>query len=95
MHFVVHCLDNQDALSLRLSNYNAHKAYLASGEVTTIISGPLLADDGETMIGSLFIFEAADKESVIAFNANDPFTKAGVWRAVEIHPFLMRVDNRK
>jgi len=36
------------------------------------------------MIGSLFIFEAADKESVIAFNANDPFTKAGVWCAVEI-----------
>jgi uncharacterized protein len=94
MRFVVHCLDKPGALPLRLANYEAHKSYLAAGSVATVVSGPLVADDGETMIGSMFIFEAATKEDVVAFNSGDPFAKAGVWETVNIHPFLMRVDNR-
>ncbi len=92
--FAVHCLDHADALPRRLASYEAHKAYLASGSITTVISGPLLAADGETMIGSLFVFSADSIEDVKAFNAADPFTAADVWRNVEIHPFLLRVDNR-
>ena len=94
MRFVVHCLDKPGALPLRLANYEAHKSYLAAGSVATVVSGPLVADDGETMIGSMFIFEATTKEDVVAFNSGDPFAKAGVWGTVYIHPFLMRVDNR-
>jgi uncharacterized protein len=94
MRIVVHCLDKPDALPVRLANYEAHKAYLASGKVATVISGPLLADDLETMIGSMFIFEAETIDDVVAFNREDPFAKAGVWETVSIRPFLMRVDNR-
>ena len=94
MKFVVHCLDHPHALPTRLANYEAHKAYLASAKVATVVSGPLVADDGETMIGSMFIVEAASKAEVVAFNAADPFARAGVWARVEIHPFIMRVDNR-
>lgn len=94
MRFVVHCLDKPDASALRLRHYEDHKAYLAAGDVATIISGPLLAEDGETMIGSLFIFEAGSRAEVEAFNRADPFRRAGVWDSVSIHPFLMRVDNR-
>jgi uncharacterized protein YciI len=46
------------------------------------------------MIGSMFVFEADTKEEIVAFNKADPFTKAGVWKAVNIHPFSKRVDNR-
>ena len=94
MKYVVHCLDKPDGLPLRLTNYKAHKTYLTSRSVKTVVSGPLVADDGQTMIGSMFIFDAASKDEVVAFNAADPFSKAGVWRQVQIHPFLMRVDNR-
>lgn len=94
MRFAVHCLDAEGALPLRLAHYEAHKAHLAAGPVATVISGPLLAEDGETMIGSLFIFEAENRAAVEAFNAADPFNKAGVWARIDIHPFLMRVDNR-
>ena len=94
MRFAVHCVDAEGALPLRLAHYEAHKAHLAAGPVATVISGPLLADDGETMIGSLFIFEAESRAAVEAFNAADPFNKAGVWARIDIHPFLMRVDNR-
>lgn len=94
MLFVVHALDKPDALPRRLANYDAHKAHLATEKVKTVISGPLVADDGETMIGSLFIFEADSREEVEAFYAADPFRAADVWASVLINPFLKRVDNR-
>lgn len=94
MKFAVHCLDHAGKIADRLAHYDAHKSYLGQGTVKTVISGPLLADDNETMIGSLFVFEADDIDAVRAYNANDPFMKAGIWKSVNIHPFLMRVDNR-
>jgi uncharacterized protein YciI len=94
MRFVVHCLDKPDSLPLRLAHYEAHKAYLASAKVATVASGPLVGDDGQTMIGSMFIVDAAHREEVVAFNSADPFNTAGVWGQVQIHAFIMRVDNR-
>lgn len=94
MHYVVHCLDRPGALPTRLAQYDAHKAYLAAAPVRILVSGPLLADDGETMIGSCFLLEASTKSDIEAFNAADPFRKAGVWGEIRIHPFLKRVDNR-
>ena len=94
MKVAVHCLDHPGAIDKRLANYDAHKTYLGSGIVKTVISGPLLADDGETMIGSLFVFEAESVAAVEAFNRADPFNQAGVWAQVSIKQFNLRVDNR-
>ena len=88
MHFVVHCLDKKSALQTRLDNYEKHKAYLAQTPVKTVISGPLVADDGETMIGSCFIVEADSKEAVVAFNAADPFAAAPLASAARAEPVL-------
>jgi uncharacterized protein len=94
MHYVVHCLDHPGAVQKRLAHYEAHKAYLAAAAMKTLISGPLLADDEETMIGSCFLVEAGSLAEVEAFNRNDPFAKADLWRTVSIRPFSKRVDNR-
>lgn len=94
MHYVVHCLDHENAVDKRLAHYDAHKSYLAAADVRTVISGPLLADDNETMIGSMFVLEADDKEAVVAFNRADPFNQANLWKSVSIHPFAKRVDSR-
>jgi uncharacterized protein YciI len=94
MHYVIHCLDHDGAVEKRLSNYGDHKAYLGSAPVKTVISGPLLADDEETMIGSCFIIEAETLAEVVAFNNNDPFKKVGLWKSISIRPFSKRVDNR-
>ncbi len=62
----------------RLAHYEAHKAYLGGPlPVQILISGPLLAEYGETMTGSLFIVEAPDRAAVDAFHAADPFRAAG------------------
>ena len=94
MHYVVHCLDHPGFVEKRLENYDAHKAYLGAADVTIVISGPLLADDEETMIGSMFLLEADSLAEVEEFHKNDPFYAAGIWEKVSIRPFLKRMDNR-
>ena len=94
MHYIIHCLDRPGMLQTRLATYDKHKAYLSQSSITIVISGPLVADDGETMIGSCFLVEAARKDDVLAFHNADPFKSAGVWEQVHIAPFLKRVDNR-
>lgn len=94
MHYVIHCLDHPGAVQKRLDHYDAHKAYLGAAKIKTLISGPLMADDETTMIGSCFVVEAASLAEAEAFNANDPFNKAGLWQTISIRPFLKRVDNR-
>jgi uncharacterized protein YciI len=94
MHFTVYCLDHEGMVDRRRENYDAHKAYLATSPVKTLMSGPLLASDGETMIGSFFLYEADNIEEVVKFNREDPFNKAGIWGSVDIRGFLKRVDNR-
>lgn len=94
MHYVVHCLDHADSSEKRLEHYEAHKKYLLSSSLKTIISGPLLATDGVTMVGSCFILEADNISEVSTFNKNDPFSMANIWKTVSIHAFNKRVDNR-
>ena len=94
MHYVIHCLDHDGAVQKRLDHYEAHKAYLAASPIKTVISGPLLADDETTMIGSCFVVEAASLAEVEAFNRNDPFAAVNLWQTVSIRPFSKRVDNR-
>jgi uncharacterized protein YciI len=94
MHYVIHCLDRPGSVEKRLAHYDAHKAYLADPPVKIVISGPLVAEDGQTMIGSCFLVEADSLAAVEAFNQADPFRKIDLWEQISIHPFLKRMDNR-
>jgi uncharacterized protein len=91
--YVVHALDKPDALRTRLDNYPAHRAYLGGAEALGIriaASGPLVTEDGSAMIGSLFLVEAEAETIVRAFNASDPFAKAGLWASVDIRRFDLK-----
>ena len=94
MHYVIHCLDREGALERRLAHYEAHRSYLSSPSIKIVISGPLLADDEETMIGSMFLVEADSRAEVEEFHRNDPFHAADIWAQVSIRPFNKRMDNR-
>jgi uncharacterized protein len=93
MLFVIHALDRPGGLNVRLSHYDAHKAFLADPSphgVRVVMSGPLTTDDGARMIGSLFLVEAADRAAVERFNRADPFHEAGIWERVTITGFQHR-----
>ena len=93
MLFAIHALDRRGALPQRLAHYDAHRAFLADTGphgVQIILSGPLTADDGATMIGSLFVVEALDRATVERFHEADPFHAAGIWERVTITGFIRR-----
>jgi len=58
--------------------------------VKIVICGPLVSDNGEKMIGSLFLVEARGRDEVEAFNRADPFTATGIWERVSITGFVRR-----
>lgn len=83
--FALTCLDKPDSLQVRLGARQDHLAWVG-GTGMLKLGGPFLDEDGE-MAGSLMIIEADDMAAAKAFNANDPYTKAGLWRSVDIRPF--------
>ena len=92
MLFAIHALDRAGALPTRLANYDAHKAFLSDTlrfGIKIVMSGPLVADDGQAMIGSLFLIEAPSRD-IEAFNRADPFAAAGIWDRVSITGFVRR-----
>ena len=83
---VLHCLDHPDAGEVRAANRPAHLEF-ARGRDEIRMAGPLLSTDGGQMIGSMFVLEVDDIEQARAFNAEDPYTHAGLFQRVEVHPF--------
>jgi uncharacterized protein YciI len=91
--FAVHALDKAEALPRRLEHYSAHRSFIETDQsfgVSVVTSGPLQSDDGETMIGSLFIIEAPSRAEIDAFTKADPFWVEGVWGEVTITRFHRR-----
>lgn len=93
MLFVVHALDRSEALTTRAKHYRAHRAHL-DGALTegleVVSAGPLVADDGETPIGSLLVFEAENRGAVEGFCRADPYQVNGVWETIQIHAYVKR-----
>ena len=86
MLFLVHTRDRAGALDVRLANRDAHIAWLKAAGDRVRAAGPWLGADGE-MAGSLLIVEAADRAALDAWLAEDPYTRAGLFDAVEIAPY--------
>jgi hypothetical protein len=87
MQYAIYCLDKEGHTETRLSNRPAHAEHLKAHNAQLVLAGPLLGDDGATMIGSLLVVEMADRAAVDKFLAADPYTKAGLFQSVSIRPF--------
>lgn len=87
MIYVLMLFDRPDAGDLRQRVRPEHKAYLAQAASHIAFAGPLLADDGRTMIGSLLAIDFVDRPAVDAWLAEEPFTRAGLYGRREIHAF--------
>lgn len=87
MLFAITCLDKPDSLELRLANRAAHLEYSRGNTDKMLVGGPLLADDGQTMIGSLLIIDLPDRAAAEALMANDPYTRAGLFDSITIRPY--------
>lgn len=89
--FALVCLDKPDSLEVRMGAREAHLAWAATQPLK--FGGPFLDAEGR-MVGSLIVVDLADMAAAKAFNAADPYTKAGLWASVEIRPFRVTIDKR-
>lgn len=82
--YVIHCIDDPKAEGVRRANRDAHLAYLGDLGDRLHAAGPTLADDGETMNGSVIVAEFDDKDAARAWAETDPYKRAGLFEAVTI-----------
>lgn len=84
MLFAIFCTDKEDYLDVRMDNRPAHVDYLKAQGDKLIFAGPTLAEDGETMNGSLIVVDFDTLEQVQDFASNDPYAQAKLFDSVEI-----------
>ena len=87
MLFAFHLVDRTDAGELRARVRPEHKDYLAKVAQQIAFAGPLLADDGQTMVGSLLVIDFADRAAAQAWLQQEPFTRAGLYAQSQVHAF--------
>ena len=83
--YLFHCLDGEDGARLRLLHRDAHLAYVASHIGDYAVAGPLKTDG--VPVGSVLVIKGADEAAARARLADDPYFRAGLWRAVRVHEF--------
>ncbi len=93
MHFVIFGIDRA-GVERSDTVMQAHREYLAIAPVKLVVSGPLVSDDEQDTVGSLYLLEAENRAAIDEFLANDPLVAADYWEMVEVRAFNKRVDNR-
>ena len=87
MIYMFHLIDRPDAGELRQRVRPEHKAYLAQVAERIAFAGPLLGDDGKTMVGSVLAIDFDSREAALHWQAQEPFTKAGLYASESVLAF--------
>lgn len=87
MQFAIYCLDKEGHTQTRLDNRPAHVEHLKAHNDHLLLAGPLLSEDGNSMIGSLLVVDFPDRAAADRFAAADPYAKAGLFQSVTVKPF--------
>jgi uncharacterized protein YciI len=88
MIFTFILIDRPGAAELRQQVRPEHKAYLAAVAERIAFAGPFVADDGQTMIGSLLAIDFDSRAAAEAWLAAEPFTRAGVYASRTVQAFV-------
>jgi len=76
--------DRPDGQPIREATREAHLAYLERHRSIVVLAGGTLAEDGKTRTGSVFIVNVTSREAAEKFSAEEPFRKAGLFKATKI-----------
>jgi uncharacterized protein len=85
--FVLRNMYKADAGDGRAATRPAHLDYVQTLGDRLILAGPLLAHDGDTVIGSMLVIDQPDYVSAEKFAQHDPYAKAGLFQSMEISGF--------
>ena len=87
MHVMFIGRDKPGHLQVRLSNRDAHLAFMAANATAIKIAGPYLDEASGEPRGSLLVVEAESLEAAKALLAQDPYAIAGLFAEVEFRPW--------
>ena len=94
MYFVVIGTDKPDVAQARSDLQSALIAYLRDHpdhpDVTVHNGGPMLAEDGESIVGMLWVVEATSREAAQAFATDSPFARAELLADLEVRQWDWR-----
>jgi uncharacterized protein YciI len=95
VYFVITGLDGPDTAELRSRTRMAHRDYLygAHDAVTLKLAGPLLSDDGTTIVGSMMVVAADDIAAAQRFAADDPYCTAGLFAQGRVRGWRWNAGN--
>jgi len=82
--YIIYQEDRPDGAAVRAANREAHFAYLELHMDIMVLGGALLAEDGATRTGSVFVINVPDLAAAEAFSRDEPFRKAGLFSSVKI-----------
>ena len=92
MHFVVIGKDRDQGES-RAAARADHLVHIAGRQDQIVYAGPLLEDN--RMVGSLFIFDVRDRDTLEACLADDPYFARDIFGSVEIYESRWMVPERE
>ena len=94
MYFVVIGTDKQGVAQTRSDLQDSFIAYLRDhpdhSDVTVHEGGPMLAEDGESIVGLLLVVEAPSREAAQAFATDSPFGKAEIFADLQVRQWDWR-----
>ena len=85
MLFIIYQHDRAGGEEIRAATRDRHFAYLGAHEDKLVLGGALLAEDGNTRVGSVLIVNVGSRAEAEAFSENEPFRVAGLFERVEIN----------
>ena len=87
MLYSVKIFDVPDSAALRDQARAEHLDYLQEFDAQTWFAGPMLAEDGETALGSYRLMDFVDRQAAEAHVRDEPYVKAGLQSGMEIIPW--------
>ena len=95
MHWLIKCRSKPNSDDLRLATIDAHRRFLDGYSEVTWYSGPIFSDDNRNAIGSLRLIEFPDRAAAFAYINSDPYTRAGLFEAINIERWDPRFGGRQ
>lgn len=81
--FAIHCIDKPMQRDLRTATRAEHLDYIRAQLDRVVVAGPLLDDEG-LPIGSMLLMDFPDRRAAVAFAADDPYARAGLFQSVAV-----------
>ena len=84
MPYLIETYDKPGSGAVRMQHRSEHLRFLDANKGKLLACGGKVDDAGEVATGGIYIIDTEDRAEAERFIANDPFTKAGLFREVAI-----------